>query len=90
MLTLKECIDMSDLSDAEVAAIAEHEHVPEIIAAEIGCGLVHSPAGRLLLKRFIRDNLVRAKAQHMDTKAEALALLLRRFDGTHSTRLRSL
>ena len=90
MLTLKDCVDLSDLSDAEVAAIAEHEHVPEIIAAEIGCGLVHSPAGRLVLKRYIRENLVRAKAQHMDTKAEALALLLRRFDGAHSTRVRSL
>ena len=90
MLTLKDCIDLSDLSDAEVAAIAEHEHVPEIVAAEIGCGLVRSPAGRLVLKRYIRENLVRAKAQHMDTKAEALALLLRRFDGAHSTRVRSL
>ena len=90
MLTLKECIDLSDLSDAEVAAIAEHEHVPDIIAAEIGCGLVHSPAGRVILKRYLHDNLVRAKAQHMDTKAKALALLLRQFDGAHSTRVRSL
>ena len=85
MLTLKDCIDLSDLSEAEVAAIAEHEHVPEIIAAEIGCGLVHSPAGRLVLKRYIRENLVLAKAHHMDAKAKALALLLRRFDGAHST-----
>ncbi len=85
MLTLKDCIDLSDLSDAEVAAIAEHEHVPEIVAAEIGCGLVHSPAGRLVLKRYIRENLVRAKAHHMDAKAKALALLLRQFDGAHST-----
>ena len=35
MLSLKDCIDLSNLSDAEVAAIAEHEHVPEIVAAEI-------------------------------------------------------
>ena len=89
MLTLKDCIDLSDLSDAEVAAIAEHEHVPEIIAAEIGCSLVHSPAGRIVLKRYIRENIVHAKAQHMDAKAKALTLLLRRFDGAHSTRVRS-
>jgi hypothetical protein len=85
MLTLKDCIDLSDLSDAEVAAIAEHEHVPEIVAAEIGCELVNTPAGRLVLKRYIRENLVHAKAQHMDKKAKALALILRRFDGAHST-----
>ena len=90
MLTLKDCIDMSDLSDAEVAAVAEHEHVPEIVAAEIGCELVHSPAGRLVLKRYLRENLVHAKEQHLDAKAKALTLLLRRFDGAHSTRVRSL
>ena len=89
MLTLKDCIDMSDLSDAEVAAIAEHEHVPQIVAAEIGCELVHSPAGRLVLKRYIRENLIHAKAQHMDTKAKDLAMLLRRFDGAHSASARS-
>ncbi len=90
MLTLKDCIDLSDLSDAEVAAIAEHEHVPDIVAAEIGCVLVNTPDGRLLLKRYLRENIVHAKAQHMDEKAKALALLLRRFDGAHSTRARSL
>ena len=90
MLTLKDCIDLSDLCDAEVAAIAEHEHVPEIVAAEIGCKLVNSPAGRLVLKRYIRENLVHAKAQRMDKKAKALALLLRRFDGAHSASARSL
>ena len=63
MLTLKDCIDLSDLSDAEVAAIAEHEHVPELVAAEIGCKLVNSTAGRLVLKRYIRENLVHARAQ---------------------------
>ena len=90
MLTLKDCIGLSDLSDAEVAAIAEHEHVPEIVAAEIGCGLVNTPAGRLVLKAYIRENLVHAKAQHMDKKAKALALLLRRFDGAHPPRAHSL
>jgi hypothetical protein len=90
MLTLRDCIDLGDLSDAEVAAIAEHEHVPEIVAVEIGYGLVNTLAGQLVLKRYIRENLVHAKAQHMDTKARALASLLRRFDGAHSTRVRLL
>ena len=83
MLTLKDCIDMSDLTDAEVTAIAEHEHVPEIIAAEIGCQLVNSPAGRRILKHYIHDNYLEAKAHHLDAKAKSLALLLRRFDGAH-------
>src|SRR5262245_37179917 len=71
MLTLKDCIDLSNLSDAEVAAIAEHEHVPEIVAAEIGCELINTSAGRLVLKRYIRENMKHAKAQHLDEKAKA-------------------
>jgi len=89
MLTLKDCIDLSGLSDVEVAAIAEHERVPEIVAAEIGCALVNTSAGRLVLKRYIRENLVHAKARRMENKAEALALLLRRFDGAHPTQART-
>ena len=83
MLSLKDCIGLSNLSDAEVAAIAEHEHVPEIVAAEIGCDLVNTAAGCLVIRRYIRENLRHAKAQHMDGKAKALGLLLRRFDRLH-------
>jgi len=83
MLSLKDCIDLSNLSDAEVAAIAEHEHVPEIVAAEIGCELINTAAGRLVLKQYIRENMRHAKAQHLSGKAKALELLLRRFDRAH-------
>jgi len=83
MLSLKDCIGLSNLSDAEVAAIAEHEHVPEIIAAEIGCELINTAAGRLVLKQYIRENMRHATAQHLSGKAKALELLLRRFDRAH-------
>ena len=33
MLSLQECIDFSDLSEDAIEAIAEHEQVPEIVAA---------------------------------------------------------
>ena len=83
MLSLKDCIDLSDLSDDEIAAIAEHEHVPEIIAAEIGCQLIQTAAGCVVLRHYIHDNLVSAQARHLDQKAQALALLLRRFENEH-------
>lgn len=35
MLTLQECLDFCELSEEQICAIAEHEHVPEIIAAEL-------------------------------------------------------
>ena len=35
MLTLEDCIEMSDLTEAEILAIAEHEHIPTIAAAAL-------------------------------------------------------
>jgi len=32
MLSLKDCLDMSEVSDAELAAIARHERIPPIVA----------------------------------------------------------
>ena len=39
MLTLADCIALSELREDEIEAIAEDAHLPEIIAAEIGCYL---------------------------------------------------
>ena len=36
MITLEDCIAFSGLTEAEIMAIAEHEHVPEIAAAALG------------------------------------------------------
>jgi len=36
MLTREDCLALCELSEDEVAAIAEHEHVPEIVAMEMG------------------------------------------------------
>ena len=43
MLTLEDCIELSDLSEEEILAIAEHEHIPEMVAVELGAYLVHTP-----------------------------------------------
>jgi hypothetical protein len=36
MITLEDCIALCGLSEQEVQAIAEHEHIPEIAAAAMG------------------------------------------------------
>ncbi|RCK50229.1 hypothetical protein TH25_11465 [Thalassospira profundimaris] len=56
MLTLKDCFDFSDLTEDEICAIAECEHIPIISALEEGESLIHSRHGRqqiaaMLLKR---------------------------------------
>lgn len=57
MITLQDCIALCGLNEAEVMAIAEHQHVPEIVAA----GLAES-----LLKRSHGVESVRHMIQYPD------------------------
>lgn len=44
-ITLEDCIALCGLGESEVAAIAEHEHIPEISAAELAQYLLGRPGG---------------------------------------------
>ena len=83
MLTLAECIGMSDLTDDEIAVIAEHEHVPEIVAVELGNGLLQTPKGVFILKCYIVDVLEQAKLAGKRDKVKRLDRLLTRFNAAH-------
>jgi len=83
MLTLEDCIALSELSEAEIDAIAEHEHVPEIVAAEIGSYLVHTAHGRAEIRSIIRDDIESALARGDYQHAAVLKLLLKRFIDEH-------
>ncbi|HEX6528409.1 MAG TPA: hypothetical protein VF004_01230, partial [Burkholderiales bacterium] len=61
MLTLQDCVALCDLTEEEVLAIAEHEHIPEIAAAELGSYLVRTPGGEMCIKSIIRDDLAEAR-----------------------------
>jgi hypothetical protein len=36
MISLMDCIGLCGLAEEEVLALAEHEHIPEIVAAAVG------------------------------------------------------
>jgi hypothetical protein len=83
VLTLQDCIALSDLTEEEIDAIAAHEHLPEIVAAELGNYIVHSPDGVPMLKAIIQDD-IQAAEQHGDhQRALRLRLVLRHFIQTH-------
>ncbi|HNX49668.1 MAG TPA: hypothetical protein PKL08_05860 [Thermoanaerobaculaceae bacterium] len=44
MLTYEDCVGLTDLEEEEIEAISQHEHVPEMVAAELGCCLAHEAA----------------------------------------------
>ncbi len=79
MLTLNDCIALSDLTKREVDAIAEHEHIPEIIAAELGNYLAHTPEGRQAIRAIIRDDIAAAQARNDHLHSAKLKLVLRHF-----------
>jgi len=83
MLTLEDCIGLSDLTEEEIDAIAEHEHLPEIIATELGNYLVHSPEGIPMLRRMILDDIAAAEKRENWEHSLKLRLVLRHFIQTH-------
>jgi hypothetical protein len=83
MLTLKDCIALCDLSEEEVDAIAEHEHIPTIIAAEMANYLCHSPAGVPMIRHFIVDDIRNAENRGDTRHAQLLKLVLWHFIQTH-------
>ena len=79
MLTLADCIALSDLTQEEIDAIAEHEHLPEVVAAELGCYLVHRAGGRQAIEAIIHDDIAAAQARGDHRHSAELKLVLRHF-----------
>ena len=71
MLTLQDCIELSELTEEEILAIAEHENIPEMVAVELGNYLVHTPSGEKRIKSMIVDDIAHAK-ETGNTKHAAL------------------
>ena len=83
MLSLEDCLALCELTEDEVLAIAHHEHIPEIAAAELGNYLVHTPEGERRIKSIIRDDIVEARAAGDRSRELALKLVLRNFVEQH-------
>jgi hypothetical protein len=68
LLTVQECVDMSELSNQTIRAIAEHEHIPEVVAAELGHALLKSNGGTAKIRRILEENVELAvQAGQQDT-----------------------
>jgi hypothetical protein len=76
-LTFEDCLGFCDLSEEEVLAIAEHEHIPAMAALEFGNYLVCTGAGEARVKAMIRDHITAAAASGDRLRALALKSILR-------------
>ena len=90
MLTWIDCLGLCDLTEAEIEAVAEHEHLPEIVALELGNYLVHSTGGVPMIKHIIRDDIAAAQARGDHRHAATLKLVLRHFIDTHPERAKAV
>jgi len=57
MITLQDCIDLCGLDEDEVAAIGEHEHIPEIAASAFASYLLKQRRGCGIVRTMITDNI---------------------------------
>jgi len=83
MLAMQDLLDYCDLSRGEVEAIAEHEHVPLAVAAEMSDYLLSSPEGVCRLHAMIANNMERAMKAGRVQHARDLASTYMHLQRTH-------
>lgn len=83
MITLEDCLTFCGLTEDEVQAIAEHEHVPEMAAAALAQYLSETPGGCERIRAMILDDIADARRHHRRDHAHELIGVLRHFLETH-------
>jgi hypothetical protein len=73
MITLQDCIGLCGLTEEEVLAIAEHEHLPEIVATALAQYLLSQDHGSDKVRDMIVDDI--RQAQQSGDKQHVLTLL---------------
>lgn len=83
MLSIQDVIDYCDLDSGEITAVAEHEHLPTAIAAELGESLLATPEGVLRLHEMIIENMQHALERGEYMHVEELAATYQHLQRTH-------
>ena len=88
MINENDILDMTCLTRAQIAAIAEHEHITPVTAAELGEYMMHIHHGPQRVQQMICEDI--AQALHADdlTKARGLYATLKQFIAEHRGALR--
>ncbi len=83
MLTWEDCLGVAGVTEELVDAVAEHEHVPEMVALELTNYMVHEPDGVPRLKRMILDDIAAAQTRGDVDHANHLRRVLLHFVALH-------
>lgn len=84
MLSYVDCVGFSDLDEDEIEALAAHEHIPMICAAEMGSYLMHDDEkGVPRICRMLAEDIRAAQASGHSERARHLRVVLRHFRHSH-------
>lgn len=83
MLSMQDVLDYCDLDRGEIEAIAEHEHVPMAIAAELSEYLLCTPDGVCRLHTMIIENMQHALDNGQLELAQKFAATYEHLQRTH-------
>ena len=83
MLTLSDCVSLCGLSEEELQVIADHEHVPLIVAAERAADLLTTAKGTYLIRSYMLDQLEKAAAEGRHQEAKRLDRIISKFVAAH-------
>lgn len=83
MISFEDCAGLCSLSKAEIAAIAEHEHVPEMVATALAQYLLHKEKGAQEISAMIADDVRAALDAGNVAHAAMLIAALRHFCRAH-------
>lgn len=83
MLTLQDCLDFCEVPEEIVDAIAEHDHMPTILAAELATCLTCAPGGLHVIHRYLCDNAAASMRCRDTCRRERVAAALNHFEKAH-------
>ncbi len=83
MLTWEDCVAWCELNEAEIDAIAEHEHIPEMAALALGAYLCQTADGQPAIRRMILEDIAEARVHNDRDGLMVLLGALKHFVATH-------
>lgn len=83
MITLEDCIALCGLSEPEILAIAEHEHIPEVVACATAAYLLNQAHGAERIRDMIIADVKAAQARGDRPHVQSLLHVLHHFLKDH-------
>lgn len=83
MISMEDCLAFCGLTEEEVLAIAEHEHMPEMIAIAYAQYLMHESRGMETVFKMIVDDIRAAQARDDANHVRELLHVLHHFMRSH-------